>query len=81
MTKIATTRRFSIRLVIFASVFFFLASASSAIEPAAEFLEGLKERQYYDMAIEYLNEIGWFADKSTDIGFSNDHMEPDYIIR
>jgi len=55
MNEIAPARRTSIRITVFVSALLAFSSASFAIEPAKEFLEGLRERQYFDTALEYLD--------------------------
>lgn len=57
MNNNSSGRRMSIRITAFATAFVAITSLSSAIEPAEQFLEGLKERQYFDTALEYLEMV------------------------
>lgn len=56
MKRIASPRGFFLRFVTLAAIVVLLAAQVQAIEPAQEFLDGLKELHYFDTAIEYLDE-------------------------
>ena len=57
MLTLTPSRPFAVLAPSIAAVLLWLAASGSAVEPAERFLDGLRERELYDLAIAYLQRM------------------------